>query len=316
MDNRHMDKRKALSVFLGALYGLVFRLFAEREDFDSYISVDSVTFLTIVPIVIGIIPVLLLRPARSLMLMNFCLPLLSVMLFFLVAFSSGLEDIVCLLILGFPYFLIAGLTGLLTGAIARYLHNRKTMLVLLLPFATGPIEKKLPSPSGQYTVWSEVVIHQPDSVVWSAILSVPELTEHEFNEGFFNRIGVPRPVRSVLYDSCGRLYRKGYFTDGLMFNEAVDIVEPLRHARFLIDLKSSHLRNKPLDKHILRNSSFRFGAISYRILPLSAGSVRLQLECEYELSTKMNAYADFWASRVIRDFEERLLQAIRAKLLH
>ena len=40
----------------------------------------------------------------------------------------------------------------------------------------------------------------------------------------------------------------------------------------------------------------------------------LKLDCDYILDSKMNYYANFWAERIIKDFENKLLEVLKKKI--
>ena len=131
---------------LGAVYGLMFRIASEYASPDYFLfhfDIYSISFIWILPICIGIIPIIF---AQDEMLQSdykqFFYPLFSVLLFLLLAFSTGLEDWLCLLILGFPYLMVAGAAGLIIGTVIEKINARKLYSILLLPFIIMPIENQ------------------------------------------------------------------------------------------------------------------------------------------------------------------------------
>jgi hypothetical protein len=259
-----------LGIFLGALYGIFFRLVTGIEYVSGLYSIYSITFIWITPIIISLIPVFIssnsLYKSKSKL---FFFPALAVLLFGFIAFSAGLEDLLCILILFFPYLLTAGIIGILVGTIiSRNKINKKIFSIVLLPFILNPIENILPDNTDQYSVVSRVTINQSKSIIWKNIIEVPEILDEEYNNGFFNIIGVPRPVKSELRTIDNQIYRIGYFTDNLKLYETISDIDENRFVNFKIHIDKSELRNKPTDQHLLKGNYFSFENISYKLHPI------------------------------------------------
>ena len=146
------------------------------------------------------------------------------------------------------------------------------------------------------------------------MIEVPEIQDHEYKGGFFNAIGIPRPIKSELKTMDGTQYRMGYFSDGLTLCETISEIDTLHSVEFAIHIDKSQLRDVPTDQHVLRSDYFTFDHITYELIELSPNKTVLQLSCDYTLNSKMNGYASFWADVIIDDFESRLLQALKGKV--
>lgn len=83
---------------------------------------------------------------------------------------------------------------------------------------------------------------------------------------------------------------------------------------FKIHIDKSKLRDTPVDQHVLKNNYFKFHSIPYHLKAVEKGQAELTLACKYAISSKRNAYANFWARLIIKDFEEKLLKALQGKL--
>lgn len=80
------------------------------------------------------------------------------------------EGLVCIVVLGPMFLLIAMLTALMTGLIARRTHSPAKYALLLLPPALFALEKRpLPSELPTATVSDEVIINAPPDVAWASI---------------------------------------------------------------------------------------------------------------------------------------------------
>jgi len=313
-----MKNKRYLGIILGGLYGLAFRMLCERGELGIFgLNVFSISFIWIVPIAIGLIPLLIAREEmikskyRSILY-----PIYSVLMFFLIAFVSLLEDLVCILILSFPFIVVAGLTGFIVGKIHNKNNSKKLLSIILLPFLFATIEADFSNQKSHYVTSSSIEIKASKSEIWNSIIEVPEIRASEYEHGFFNYIGIPRPIKSQLEKIEGEEYRIGYFTDDLKLFERIVLIDTLNYVEFEIDLNKSQLRDLPTDKHILQSDYFAFERISYQLIESNKGTTELRLRCDYSMNSKMNWYASFWARKIIQDFEIKLLKVLKMKIEH
>lgn len=309
-----------VGVIIGAIYGLIIRLFIYLNDINLAItknlySIYSISFVWITPVIISIIPILFapkeILDSRA---RQFFLPVLSVFVFIVFALSTGIEDWLCILILGFPYLLAAGIVGLVIAPIIKKRKSKKLYSIVLLPFILNPIESYIPNKIETFHTQTTIEINAKKEIVWNNLIEVPEIKEDEFDYGILNYLGVPRPVKSKLEVVDGQQYRIGYFTDNLKLYETISEVDTLNFVEFKIHMDKSKLRDLPTDNHILKSNNFHFNNISYRLQKTEVNSTKLSLNCDYTLNSKMNFYANFWANLIIKDFEERLLTSLKLKL--
>lgn len=237
------------------------------------------------------------------------------MVFGLVALLTGLEDFLCLLILGLPFLIASGLVGLIIGAIIKGRKiNKKLYSIVLIPLFFNPIENLFPNQSDRYVVENKITIHENAATVWNNIIEVPEISEEEYSYGFLNYAGVPRPIKSALEMKDGIEYRVGYFSENIKLYETISEREENRFVNFKMHMDKSQLRNKPTDQHLLKSKNFNFENISYQLIATGLNITELTLRCEYEIESKMNGYANFWAEMIINDFEVRLLETLKLKI--
>ena len=267
------------------------------------------------PIVISIIPILFAKnEVLESRWKQFVFPFLSVLLFFIFTLSSGIEDWLCILIIAFPFLLTAGIVGLILGPIIKNRNSNKLYSIVLLPFILSPLESLIPNKSEHFSVESKIVIKTDKQTVWKNLIEVPEIKDKEYDKGFFNYIGVPRPIKSELEIINNTEYRIGYFSGELKLYETISKVDPLNFVEFNIHINESELRDLPTDKHLLKSDYFSFDNISYELQEVSANKTELILRCNYTLDSKMNGYANFWAEKIIKDFESRLLNSLKLKI--
>ena len=280
--------------------------------YENY-NIYSISFIWVLPIVIAIIPILFAKKEIiESKWKQFVFPFLSVLLFFVFTLSSGIEDWLCILIIAFPFILTAGIIGLILGPIIKKRNSNKLYSIILLPFILSPIETLIPNKSEHFSVESKIIIEADKQTVWDNLIEVPEIKDKEYDKGFFNYIGVPRPIKSELEIINGKEYRIGYFSDELKLYETLSKVEPLRYVEFNIHISESELRDLPTDRHLLKSDYFSFDRISYELREISPNMIELILSCDYTLDSKMNGYANYWAEKIIKDFENRLLSSLKS----
>lgn len=311
-----MKRKEYIGIILGGIYGLIYRLLCEKNDeiiFD--FNIFSISFIWILPIAIGLIPILISNQAiQNSKAKQVLYPVGSVLVFFIIALVSRLEDLVCILILTIPFTVVAGISGLIFSQIIKKRKSNKLFSIVLIPFLLVPVESNFSNKSKSYTIDSKIIINATKKDIWSKIIEVPEIQDSEYEYGFYNYIGIPRPVKSELKEIEGEEYRIGHFTDNLKLFEKITRIDTLSFVEFKIELEKSILRDIPTDKHILQSDYFKFKNISYNLTEINVESVELQLNCEYSIESRMNWYANFWAKGIIKDFEEKLLKVLKKKI--
>ena len=162
----------------------------------------------------------------------------------------------CILVIALPFLLAAGIVGLVVGQIIKSRRSKHLYPILLLPLLLNPIESLLPDQQETFEVETSITIDAPNAIVWNNLIEVPEISEDEFDYGFFNFIGVPRPIKSALKTINGKEYRIGYFTGGLKLYESISQLDSLEFVNFKIHIEQSELRDLPTDKHLLNSHYF------------------------------------------------------------
>ncbi|MBC5835897.1 hypothetical protein G6N05_13645 [Flavobacterium sp. F372] len=311
-------KKEYIGILLGALYTILFR-YLDGFHFESVLitidfSVNSFTFFLLVPMVVGILPILIAQnEIDNSRWKHFLYPIISNLFFIVYALLFKLEDLGCGIIILPPLLLVSGIIGLLVGLLLKRKNNNKLYSVLFLPFLFVPIENLITNQDISHDVESNIIINNNSTYIWNNIIEVPEIKKHEYQRGFFSYIGIPYPIKSKIEIIGNEKFRMGYFSDGLILAESIEEMEPNKMIRFKIHIDKSKLRNTPMDQHVLKNDYFQFSSISYHLKQVGNGQTKLTLKCKYKINSMMNAYANFWAYHIIKDFEVRLLNALQVK---
>ena len=310
---------KYLGIISGAGYGLFFRLLmAERRQYafrDS--DLFSVTFVWVNgSVLIGIMPMLFATNDQLRSKAYRCLtPVYAILLFFACCFITRIEDLLCILIIAFP-FLIGGMAGgLLFGWLILKVKIRNGILysVVFIPFIAGPIEEQFKMSVDIYEVKNTVIINGNPGKIWSNIIRVKNISDGEFSKGFFYYAGIPRPMYAELDKDTAGATRIGHFEGGLLFKETVKEWEPGKKISFDIDVVTSSIRQTVFDRHVLLGKHFKFLSASYTLIPVTANKTQLILSSTYRLNTKINYYASFWGDELLSDFQQRLLAVIKTR---
>lgn len=309
---------KYLGVISGAGYGLLFRMIMdERRPYSFGVSnLFSITFVWVIPVLIGITPMLFASNDQLRSRTYRCFtPFFAVLLFFIVCLITRIEDLVCIIIIAIPFLAGSVVSGLLFGWLILKLKNRNGTLysVLLIPFIAGPVEDQFKMPSGLYEVKNVVIINSGADKIWSNIIRVKNIGDDEFSKGFFNYAGIPRPLYAELDRDTTGATRIGHFEGGLLFKETVKEWDPSKKIAFDIHVINSTVRQTVFDKHVLLGDHFKFEGAAYQLIPVSSNQTKLVLSSTYRLDTRINYYACFWGDALLSDFQQRLLDVIKTR---
>lgn len=309
-------KKKRILLFIGIVLGVIYGLIS-RFYFDS--SIATISFLVLVPIGLGVIPLLFasedqLNSYKKILF----IPWLSVITLFGLMITFGFEDFLCTFILLLPFFLIITFIAFLIVFINQTIDLRKKrknklLGLVILPFLFLPIENSLNTPTKNYHVVSETIIKAQAPVIWDNIVAVDTITESEYNPGILNKMGIPRPLKAEVTSHAKGGIRTGYFEDGLKFTETITEYNENKSISFSIAVDSTSTSNKIFQKHVLEGNYFRFNNAVYKLAPLTNGYIKLSLTSEYNLTSTVNFYGKFWANIMIKDFQDRLLEVIATR---
>lgn len=307
-------KQKKVTFIVGILAGVVYGL-AARYIFESNIA--TVSFLFLVPIGLGAVPFLFINreQIQSYKKLLF-IPWLSIPLLFGLMILFKIEDFLCFFVLAIPFILLGTLIAFLVVFLDEVIkRNKRNKLfgLALLPFLVLPLEKSLEPNSRNYNVNSEIIIEATATTIWDNIVAVNIIKDTEYNPGVLNTFGLPRPVKATVTKKELGGIRTGYFDDGLQFTEIITKYDLNREIAFSIKVDPASCQNKIFQKHVLEGDYFRFENAVYKLTPMPDGKVKLSLSSEYNLTSNVNFYGEFWANIMIQDFQDRLLKVIQKR---
>lgn len=298
-----------IGIVIGVIYGLVTRIV-----FDEKATLASITYLFLIPTVLGFIPLAFageeqLRSYRNIIF----IPWICVTTFFLVMYLFGLEEFICLLVLGGPFFILGTIGALIYKFLKLSRQKRKNVLmsVFFLPLVFAPIEELFTDPSQEYSVVSEIRVHATPKEIWNQIVRVEEIKQAEYRSGFFNQLGIPRPIAAELLSERVGGLRIGKFEGGLQFTEEITTWEPFKEVSFNIAVDPGSVRSNVFDQHVLNGNYFKFVNAAYELEPVSSDITILRLKSGYRLTSKINFYGKLWGDWILSDFQDRLLVVLK-----
>ena len=321
-----MVSRRHYPFLLAAGVGLAYALTARFIFASEYASVKvfdsgllSVAFLLVMPLGLGALTAHFTPRTASKWWRLAWAPFLVVLIFVLAAFLFHLEGIICLIIIGPAFLLMASLGAVVYSVISDKWAKRrdKTLVVAafaLLPFVAGPIESRFDNPTDFRRVENTVLINAPAAVVWQHIIRVAPIRAHDLGHSFIDDIGFPRPVEATLTREGVGGVRHATFEGGVEFIETVDEWVPLQRISFSIVPNTATIPPTTFDEHVIVGGRF-FDVLrgTYELRPAGAGRTRLVLHSQQRLSTHLNWYAGLWTSYVMREIQGRILAVLKRR---
>lgn len=301
-----------IGVVAGGLYGL-----AARLTFAGSGAAVTMTFsfIGVVPFVMGILTVWRIEPLRP--WKRALLPWGSVLIAMSAATLLSLEGAICL-IMAMPLMLagatLGGFAELLVRRLARGRAAGSTALVvmLVLPWASGAVERSRPAAIEIRRVESRIGIAAAPEAIWDRIASVPEIRPGERHVSPIHWMGFPHPLAATLSHPGVGGVRRATFERGLMFVETITEWAPGRTLAFTFHANTDSIPRTTLDVHVTVGGEF-FDVLEgrYEIVPVAPGRCELRLSSRHRLSTHLNAYSALWSDYVMGEIQRTILAVIR-----
>nr|GFB83588.1 hypothetical protein [Tanacetum cinerariifolium] len=267
------------TLLLGLAAGVAYGFLCMWLVNSSHKSV-SVSYIFGLPVVLGAIPVLFSsREQLANYQVYLVAPWLITLLVFCLGLVSGLEGLLCLVVIVGP-FMVLGSLGAFLVRMVRLRREPQTslyvsLLVLLLPLAAGLLEQQVTATDHIYTVVTTREIAAPAAVVWPRIQSVRHIQRAEIRPHFVHLVGVPRPLDGHLdYMAVGGV-RHITWEKGLHFQERITRWQPGRGFAYDIKVDATSIPPHTLDEHVVVGGRY-FDVLrgSYTLTPLAANRCR------------------------------------------
>lgn len=302
----------AATLAAAVVYGLLARLaFSESLPIAEPMTF---TFIFLVPLAVGYVSVAGSPEGDRKAFTAVLLALGATFMLLVTVLAVGVEGLICVVMMT-PVFFVMALAGGALAVIVRSIRNRRLratafVMVLVLPYAAGPLEQRLPQSQSRRVVENRIRIHADEETVWRQIIRVPAIRPEEYRTTFIHRIGFPRPIEATLsHEGVGGV-REASFERGVLFRETVTDWVPQKRLSFTIAVDS--IPTRTLDQHVTVGGEY-FDVLdgTYEIVPVSADEVELRLWSTHRLSTHFNGYASLWTDFVMRQIQGNILQVVR-----
>jgi hypothetical protein len=301
------------AALIGFLYGLFCRLAFTLKWAEKYVSIMSIGFLFVVPLVVGFLSAFFaVRAGRRGPVTWLGTPVLTTVVLIGSAFLLFWEGIICLVML-LPVACAIAIIGGAAGAFCAHRFGKTQLLcVAVLPFAVAAAEQWIGPPYEIREVATSITIHAAPSAVWRQIERVPPIRVEEQPFSWSQKIGFPRPMEATLSGEGVGAVRHATFAGGVLFVETVTLWEPDRRLGFDIRADTVHIPPRTLDEHVTIGGRY-FDTLhgEYRIEPMPDGATLLHLTSRHRLSTTFNFYARIWTDAIMRDIQQNILYVIR-----
>lgn len=308
--NRNL-KNLLIAIGIPTLYAIVLRLAFGVKHWDELFSVMSVTFLFMLPTIVGALTVYLSNERKVERLWyRIFIPWIPIILFLLITLVLAIEGWACWLMI-LPVFLIAASIG---GIIGGYLKLKRRndrlniSVLLLLPFLISPIEQLIEQIPGTYKAYTYIDIDASADKIWENVTRVKTIGKEEDTGYLTEFLGFPRPLKAELnYNGVGA-YREAIFTNGLIFRETVTEYEENKKMVFSIKANTYEIPSTTLDEHILIGGKY-FDVLNgtYELEKLNKGKYRLHLYSHFKMNTTFNFYAGWWGKLIMKDIQNNIL---------
>lgn len=307
-----------ISPAIGLVYGLLARLVFGFPRFSDALGVITVSYIFVVPVVVGVLSVLLL-PERKARRWSSWLgyPAGASLLTALATLVLAWEGLICAVVWLPLFIVLAVIGGILTGVARRIWSSRRSRVMVfgiaaVAPFVLAPFEVHSARSGELRTVVDRIAIAAPPAIVWEEIREVPPIDPSELPPAFTHRIGFPRPIAARLEGSGVGAVRYASFEKGVLFVEEITEWEPGRVLAF--DITPENVPARAFDEHVAIGGRY-FNVLRgrYEIEPGADGGSVLVLSSEQRLATPFNWYARLWTGYFMSDIQENILEVIKAR---
>ncbi len=293
-------------------YALALRVFYGLSIWSELFSIMSVSFLFMLPSIVGALTVYLSPPEKvKRKSYRIFAPWVPIFIFFVITVSLSMEGWACWIMV-LPLFLAAASVG---GLIAGYYKMRKKdnklyiSFIALLPLFLSPLENSIGALPGTYEAYTSIDIHASADKIWDNVTRVKAINEAQDKGWLTKSLGFPRPVKAELnYEGVGA-YREAIFTNGLIFHETVSEYEDQKKMVFSIKAYPHEIPSATMDEHVVIGGQY-FDVLNgtYELEKLNEGTYRLHLYSHFKLNTTFNFYASWWAKWIMKDIQNNILQ--------
>lgn len=311
-----MKNSRLKTLIIGLIAGVVYAFLSMLLVSHFHQNV-SVTYIFILPIILGAIPVLLstkeqLRAYKTYLL----LPWIITVTFFVLCLVAGFEGMICLLIIVVPFLLLGTLGAFIFRLIKLKNEGNGTKLYisLFIPLIILGIETNFQATDQIHTVSTIIEVDADKSIVWENVKNVKDIQADEIETHFIHLIGIPKPLNGELDKEGVDGIRHITWDKGIKFEEKITSWDEQSGFAYDINVDPNSIPPTTLDEHVMIGGKY-FDVLngSYKIEKLNQTSTKVTLTCTYRVTTNLNFYSKLWADFILEDFNRMILEVIKKR---
>lgn len=224
------------------------------------------------------------------------------------------EGVICIVILGVPWWLSALLGAVTVNALHQRFRERAMLHsagLIILPFAVLLMGPFAPNPTHYFEVSRSVVIDAAPDQIWPHLLALDGLSD---DEGVWtiaqDVLAIPRPRSAVVVGAGIGAVRQARWGEQITFEEHVTAWSPGAHLAWRFVFPNDSIA-RHTDAHIGPDSEFLgIETGSYTLIPLVDGRTRLILTTRYRASSPANHYSAVWGEIILGGIQHNILAVI------
>lgn len=311
--------KSLFAIVLAAVYGLIIRLLFGFAN--GLLEIMSVTFIFLVPLLVGYFTVLL-TPVVSTRTAAFFRPWLTSLVLLGITILFNIEGAICWIMV-FPIFAVfAGIGGLLAfaqrtrngSADSQRPTNLNMSLLVAGPLLLGYIEGEKALIPKRLTISREVVVDAAPTAVWQQLTSPRTVARPGTRRSLAGLFGFPHHLTTTLDSAKVGGKRVAYYEKGLYFEETVLRYQPARQLVLHVNANPGAVPPAVMDEHILIGGKhLDILQDTYQLTPLDGGRTRLRLASQFAINTPFNWYAELWAHYLMADILDGELAGLQAR---
>ncbi len=277
----------------------------------------SISYIFVLPIILGVIPVLFTTKEQLKAYKSYLLwPWLITFTFFILAYATKFEGMICLMIIVAPFLLL----GMLGAFIARLIKLKregkgtKLYLSLFLPLLVLGLESDFKATDQVHSVATSIEVNAEKLKVWENIKNVKNIQSNEIESHFVHLIGIPKPLNGELDEDGVGGIRHITWEKGIKFEEKITSWDEGKGFMYDINVDPHSISPKTLDEHVMIGGRY-FDVLkgSYKIDSLAPQKFMVILSCSYRVTTNLNWYSRLWADFILNDFNRMILEVIKKR---
>lgn len=317
--------KSIFAVSAAAFYGLSLRIMF--GFLDNFMGIMSITFIGLVPVIIGFLTIILQsKESTTNALSAFLQPWITCLVLLILTMTLNVEGSICWIMI-YPFFaFLAGIGGVLAYLLRKSnsSHSDKQdwkepnslnlSLLIVVPFVIGLAEGERTLSRQEYTLSTSVIIPATSKEVWYHLTHINEITHKENTPSIANIIGFPRHVRTTLDTVAIGAKRTAVYENGLYFDETIAAFKPEKLLVLDIATDPANIPPTVMDEHIvIGGKHIDILQDVYTLEQLPDNNCRLTLSTRYFINTPFNWYSGIWAKYVMSDILQGEIEVIKER---